>query len=190
MLVGAVETNQESNSKESLISGSTAEGVHCEEWDLEQLVRMHGSRVQRFCIAMTGDRDEALDLAQDVFVVAIERKASFRGDSSVETWLLGIAVRVCRSWNRRRAIGRRVFGLFAMLRDEVAGDTSRCVDQRDEIALGLGEMDVKSREVLVLRYFEGREVEEMAKILKLSRGGVDQRLTRARRKLADWLEGR
>lgn len=190
VLAASIDANLEADGD---ARGVTVGGAGCavdELSDLGELVRVYGQRVQRFCGSMTGDRDEALDLAQDVFVVAIERRASFRGASSVETWLLGIAVRVCRSWIRRRAVRRRVLGLFASSQAEVVSGLTAFVDENDEIARGLQAMDVKSREVLVLRYFEGREVDELTEILKLSRGGVDQRLSRARRKLGDWLEGR
>lgn len=157
--------------------------------DLSDLVRCFGQRVQRLCFSLTGEASESVDLAQDVFVIAIEKRQSFRGDSSVETWLLGIAVRVCRNWNRRRAIRRRAFGMFAMSRDDAATDTSVQIARREEILQGLQAIDFKSREALVLRYFEDRKIEELQVILNLSRAGVDQRLSRARRKLATWLEG-
>ncbi|XZE53947.1 RNA polymerase sigma factor [Planctomycetaceae bacterium SH139] len=155
--------------------------------DLPQLLDRYGSRVQRFCYSMIGNQDDALDLAQDVFVIAIERRRSFRGGSSVETWLLGIAVRICRNWIRRQAIRHRVLGLFGRSQSSTLADPTEKAARSDEIERGLGLLDVRSREVLVLRYFEGREVEELAEILQLTRSAVDQRLSRARRKLADWL---
>jgi RNA polymerase sigma-70 factor, ECF subfamily len=155
---------------------------------LEELVAGHGLRVQHFCGRMTNWHADAMDLAQDVFVVAIERQGTFRGDSSVETWLLGIAVRVCRKWIRREAIRRRVFGWMVTQSDSTGPDPAKACDAKDQVSMGLQSLDVQHREVLVLRYMENRDIEQIATVLKISRQSVDQRLTRARRKLGEWLE--
>jgi len=68
------------------------------------LVDRHQRAVYHAALAALGSHAEAEDAAQDAFVTAFKRLASFRGDASFKTWLLTIAWR--RAINRRRAAGR------------------------------------------------------------------------------------
>ena len=152
------------------------------------LVNQHGQRVQQFCGRMTNWHADAADLAQDVFVIAIEQQAAFRCESKVETWLLGIAVRLCRRWTRRQALRKRIFGWLSLERSDVGPDTTTDFETTDQILTGLQSLSSKYREILVLRYMENRDIEDVAAIVQISRQAADQRLTRARQQLATWLE--
>ena len=72
--------------------------------------------------------------------------------------------------------------------DSTGPDPAKACDAKDQVSMGLQSLDVQHREVLVLRYMENRDIEQIATVLKISRQSVDQRLTRARRKLGEWLE--
>jgi RNA polymerase sigma-70 factor (ECF subfamily) len=70
---------------------------------LDELFRRHSSRVVAWCYRLTGDRDRAPDLAQDVFVKAYASLHLFRRDSKFTTWLYSIARNRCRDDARTRA---------------------------------------------------------------------------------------
>lgn len=158
--------------------------------DVEHMVELYGERVLRFCQQLMGWHEDAFDLMQDVFVVAIERADTFRGQSSRETWLLGIAVQLCRNWGRRQAVRRRVMRWLPWTREQTSKDGTEHSDDVEELHLGLQQLNTAAREVLVLRYLEGHEIDAVARILGVTRGAVEQRLSRARRQLAAWLEQR
>ncbi|MFD0959656.1 RNA polymerase sigma factor [Paenibacillus chungangensis] len=63
---------------------------------LELLMEAYGAMVMRIAYFYTGDRHLAEDISQEVFLRAYRGWSSFRGDSSVKTWLTTIAVNVCR----------------------------------------------------------------------------------------------
>ena len=76
--------------------------------DFEAVVRLYWPKVFRFLLASLRDRDAAESLAQDCFWKAYRARKSFRGDSSLSTWLMRIAANLVRDHfrNRRLAFGR------------------------------------------------------------------------------------
>ncbi len=69
--------------------------------------------VRRYCLSRTGDVATADDLTQDVFVVALRRRDSFRGQAPMRSWLLGIAHNVVRTHHRDRTTAARAVARFA-----------------------------------------------------------------------------
>jgi RNA polymerase sigma-70 factor (ECF subfamily) len=67
----------------------------------DQFVRSSMTSIVALTYRMTGDRDTALDLAQETFVTAWEKRESFRGDGSVLGWLLRIASNKCMNFLSR-----------------------------------------------------------------------------------------
>jgi len=161
-----------------------------------ELVQLYQGRVYKLVFRMLGRRDEAEDLAQEVFVQVFKAVGTFRGDSRLGTWVYTIAVNLCK--NRLKYLGRRKAesqGDFEPLKErlnaeEVQGFTSGDVERPDQMAEGLeverivrqclSEMDPDFREVLVLRDLEDLSYEELQEITGLPDGTVKSRLHRAR----------
>jgi RNA polymerase sigma-70 factor (ECF subfamily) len=74
---------------------------------IDELFRRHRSRVVAWCYRLSGDRDLAPDLAQDVFIKAYSSLHTFRRDSRFTTWLYVIARNRCRDEARARSAVRR-----------------------------------------------------------------------------------
>src|SRR5690349_14822831 len=72
--------------------------------DFDALVRLHWMRVFRFALASLRDRDAAESIAQDCFVRAYAARHQFRGESSVQTWIMQIAVNLVRDFGRNRSL--------------------------------------------------------------------------------------
>jgi RNA polymerase sigma-70 factor (ECF subfamily) len=81
------------------------------------LVRLHQRRIYRVLLAIVRDPDAADTLTQECFLRAYEKRASFRGEAKVETWLVRIAMNLARDHakNRRQSFWRR---LVAWAKDE------------------------------------------------------------------------
>jgi RNA polymerase sigma-70 factor (ECF subfamily) len=69
--------------------------------DFEELVRLHRQRIFRFALASLRDSDAAESITQDCFLKAHRSWDRFRGDSTVQTWLMKIAVNLIRDYTRR-----------------------------------------------------------------------------------------
>ncbi len=156
------------------------------------LVDRFGLRIQRLSRRLCGGHPDAADIAQDVFVVALEKLSTFRGESRVETWLCGITVRLCRKWIRRRMVQRRLFGWLLKAAPRLIESPTRATsDQRSHSELvqaALQQLRPADRELLVLRYLEEYSVDDLANILGIARASVDQRLHRARERLGEWIK--
>jgi RNA polymerase sigma-70 factor, ECF subfamily len=74
---------------------------------LDELFRRHRARVVAWCYRLSGDRDHAADLAQDVFLKAYSSLDTYRRDSKFTTWLYVIARNRCRDEHRARSALRR-----------------------------------------------------------------------------------
>ena len=84
--------------------------------DLAALVEEHGDHLLRLCTLYLGEQSQAEDAVQDTFLRALQAWPKFRGESTVETWLVRIAINVCKNqlkspWRTRRAPAEALEGL-------------------------------------------------------------------------------
>jgi RNA polymerase sigma-70 factor (ECF subfamily) len=169
-----------------------------EEHAFHELVVRHQGTIYGLCLRMLGHPDEAEDVAQDVFVRSFQAIDSFRGDSSLGTWLYRIAINLCK--NRLKYLGRRRQGSGQTVEDVPEGELLRSVagglsvgepaPRPDEALSGnqtesliqraLADVDPDFRELLVLRDIDGLSYAEVMAITGLAEGTVKSRLHRAR----------
>lgn len=171
---------------------------------LARLVTKYQDRVLNTCWRICGDRDQAEDLAQDVFLRAIESLGGFRQKAQFYTWLFRIAVNVAISHRRKaaRAVKLSLHGrdgedlgdhqamrLVGRVSPEPESPPARLSARETQrrIMEGLDQLDEEHRAVVVLRDIEGFDYQQMAEILELPVGTVKSRLHRARLELRDWL---
>ena len=120
--------------------------------------------------------EDAADLSQETFIRALRGADRFRGDSTVRTWLFGIARNVFREWIRHRQRHRTV--PFADVQDRATGSGSEA--SWAEIEAVLAALNEDDREVLVLRFAFDLSGEETATALGISNEATRQRVSRAR----------
>ena len=159
------------------------------------LVFEHHRLVLGLATHLLGDREEALDLSQEVFLRVFRTLHRFRGQSALRTWIFRIVVNQVRNrqrWWRRRARSNQV-SLDDHVRDHgemVLGADASTPDRelnRKELGARLRaaiqHLPFEQRTALVLREIEGMRYEEIAYSLGLPVGTVKSRLTRARQAL-------
>src|SRR5690242_2955004 len=159
-----------------------------------ELVAEHQRMVVQLAMNLLGDRDEALDLSQDVFLRVFRTIHRFRGQSSLRTWIYRIAVNQAR--NRHRFWRRRHRGDQVSLDQHIAdhgeiqstGDSGpdRLLAQKqlaERLQHALDDLPFDQRSVIVLREIDGLSYEEIAFSLGVAIGTVKSRLTRARQTL-------
>ena len=155
---------------------------------------------------MVGDAEEAEDLTQDVFVKTYLALATFRNQSSLNTWLYRIAGNLCIDAHRKKARKENALGGATMSLDDTPSDSDEArsgrevPDERHEpyqllermeldaqIQLALSRLPDKMRSVVVLHDLEGLAYEEIAAIVDCPLGTVKSRLFNARLQLRDLL---
>jgi RNA polymerase sigma-70 factor (ECF subfamily) len=159
---------------------------------LEDLVHLYAPRIARVVRSLTPAGVDVADLVQDVFVDVLGGLAGFRGESSLSTWMVSVAIRRCRrhrrwAWTRRHWLSAKAID-ERDTPDHGAVDASLLLgEQGARVRQAVSRLPAKLREVVVLHYFESMEIAEIAKCLGMARSAVDMRLTRARAILRDVL---
>jgi RNA polymerase sigma-70 factor (ECF subfamily) len=175
-----------------------------DERAFNDLVKQYERRVFGLLLRLIGRRDEAEDLAQEVFVQVFKAIGGFRGEAKLSTWIFRIAVNLSK--NRTKYLARRKADSqdhFDGVGDETplrgAKDTTMAViDRPDELLSGIelesiveraiSELEPEFREVLILRDVEDLSYEEIADITGLADGTVKSRIHRARIQLKEAVE--
>jgi RNA polymerase sigma-70 factor (ECF subfamily) len=160
-----------------------------------ELVAEHQRMVFQLACNLLGDRDEALDLSQEVFLRVFRTIHQFRGQSQLRTWIYRIVVNQARNrqrWWRRRFRSQQV-SLDQHLEahgDDLAGRDGVLPDRifaqkqlADRLARALDGLPFDERTAIVLREIDGLRYDEIAYSLGVTLGTVKSRLTRARQAL-------
>ena len=142
---------------------------------MDRVVRDHYDAVYRFCARRLGPA-RAADAAQDTFLTAQRAIRRFRGESSLRTWLLGIALNECRRAIRRG--GAEPLPLEVDLVCPSAEGEASVVD-RQALAAALARLSEDHRDVVVLHELQGLTYEEVAAVLRVPVGTVKSRLHHA-----------
>jgi len=175
---------------DAAVAPKVMQGIAHEEFDL--VVREHQQRIYRVLLALLRDPDAAANLTQDCFVRAFESRKSFRGEASVGTWLVRIAVNLARDYQRSKRHGFWR-GLFRSSNNDDSHDAmamaadpqptaERVVLAREKAAAVWAIVDRLSpqqREVFILRFAEEMPLEQIALALRLQLGTVKTHLSRA-----------
>jgi RNA polymerase sigma-70 factor, ECF subfamily len=175
--------------------------------EIETLISLYGTLVFHTIFSMTGDLEESQDLAQDVFVRALQALDAARASSGAnfhaKAWLLRIAVNLVRMQQRRRSLMR--FIPFSRLREAQreeddtdrlsntmapvqpagygtpnTGDPAEVVAEREAIQRTLAQIPEALRTPLLLSIVGGLSSSEIAALLDVGEAAVRQRLSRAR----------
>lgn len=151
------------------------------------LVRLHQDRIYRHLLNLTGSREEALELAQEVFIKAWEALPGWRPDAQFHTWVYRIASNIALDVLRRR----KVVQFVALEEDydapaDQAGPEAQLQAKQSMQGLtaALERLTPEQREILLLREVEGLSYGELASALGVDQGTVKSRLARARAALA------
>lgn len=176
-----------------------------DEQAFNEVVRTHGDKVFSLVYRMIGNRAEAEDLAQEVFVTVFKTVDSFRSESKFSTWLLRIAANQCK--NRIKYLARRRTdggGLDDMpeerMADEGRAPVQGHIDAPDVLLeaaeletlmqQAIGTLDEEHRLLIVLRDVEELSYEEIGEVAGLPEGTIKSRLHRARMAIKDYLARR
>lgn len=166
-----------------------------DEQAFRELVAEHRDRVYNLTLRMLGNRAEAEDVAQEVFIQVFKTIDTFREESKLSTWLYRVAVNLCK--NRIKYLARR----HDRDRDQLDETTEAAASSASAVPGGpparpdravegaqmervlqeaIASLDEEHRVLVVLRDVEDLSIEEICEITKLPDGTVKSRLHRAR----------
>jgi RNA polymerase sigma-70 factor (ECF subfamily) len=134
------------------------------ELDFDKMYDLYGTSLYRFCFSLMGNRSEAEDLVQEVFIAAIKGRERFQRRSSVRTWLYRIAYYRSRELKSKR---NRETGM----RDDLHAPLSTS-DARLVLEQALDGLSIRLREAFTLVKIEQFTCQESARILGIPEGTV------------------
>jgi len=179
--------------------GAAAQKITAEEFDA--LVRRHQRRVHRFLLMLLRDPEEADNLTQECFLRAYQSLSSFRGESSLETWLLRIAANLARDHgrNRKASFWKRLLGYGDEEEDGPGPEVASAGASPEQVLLVredvravwdvANQLSQQQRAVFLLRFVEEMELSEIACALGLQVGSVKTHLFRAVQRVRSQLRG-
>ena len=161
---------------------------------IEHFVQTYQQDVYRLALSILDDSTEAEEATQDSLLSALRSLDSFRGVSSLKTWLYSITVNICRTrlqrYKRRAGLIETLGGILQIHKTRQAGIEDHAIQNESEEALwqAIHRIDEKHRIPIVLRYYHDLSVPEIANILQIPEGTVHSRLNTARRQLHEVLK--
>lgn len=165
---------------------------------LAWLMDRYGNDVLRTAAVLLKDRHLAEDVSQETFLRAFERIGQYRSDGTIRSWLLQIAINLCRA--RMRRVGwKRMFIREPVENDWLWNETGSTIYSPDvpgspgwatrmTLREEIGKLPMRDREVVVLHYFHDMRTADIAQVLNEPEGTVKSKLLRARRRLKIQLE--
>ena len=145
------------------------------ETDIRHILQTHGDALYRSAYLLLGNPHDVQDVLQEVLLRFLEKAPSFASTEHERAWLLRVTTNCCMDCLRFRR--KHTYTDLDLLRECLPAP-----EQQTHLE-ELYALPAKWKSVLILHYFEGYSVAEIAKILRLSENAVKKRLQRGREAL-------
>jgi len=157
---------------------------------IASLYTQYQDYVTRICFRYVKNREDAEDLAQEVFIKAMNRIGSFQGDSQLSTWLYRVAANHCLDylrWKKRQGVLHEECHAEAW--NDSGDDVYECKADRRLADLVLEKSDPEDRQLLFLHFEAGLTHGEIAEIEGVSRVAITKRLAKAQARIRHIRQG-
>jgi len=155
--------------------------------DFEQLIKMYESNVFCVSIGLIHNKEDAEEVTQDVFLKVYRSLSTFNKKSAFSTWLYRLTINTCLNFLRkknRKHFWTSLSEIFQISSKEASAEASMINRHDDEmIKQAIDSLPYKQRLAFVLTKYEELPQREVAAIMKLSEGAVEQLVLRAKNNL-------
>ena len=155
----------------------------------ETIYQQHAARIYTLACRMAGSLDDGEDLLQEIFLQAHRKLGSFKGDSSLGTWLYRLALNHCLDFvrSRRAKMGKLTDALDAEGASEPVAPRDTPIARLD-LERALAQLPEGCREAFVLHEVEGFDHKEVARLLGIAEGTSKSQVFKARNRLRGLLK--
>jgi RNA polymerase sigma-70 factor, ECF subfamily len=162
--------------------------ISCADRDAFRLLYLaYHKRLARFLARVIRHHDDLEEVINDALLIVWQHAGDFRGASRVSTWIFGIAYRCALKTIRRATARSRVAALELEGSETAVEDATRETEERQILDLGLSDLPIDQRFVLVLAYYMDYSCEEIAAIVECPVNTVKSRMLHARRRLRSFI---
>jgi RNA polymerase sigma-70 factor (ECF subfamily) len=166
-----------------------------DESAFERIVELYSAEVAALANRLLSWPGEVEDVTQEIFLAAFMGLKKFRCECSLKSWLFTITINKCRSYRYRRKL-RRLRSIPIPMKDigmrlprKDAGGLLIDKEDFNRIRYAVAALPARYREPVVLKYLQELDVDEISRILGISKNTLNVRLSRARKRLEPKLSG-
>jgi RNA polymerase sigma factor (sigma-70 family) len=144
-----------------------------DEGAFKEAVEEYSRRIYALCYRVLRDEEDAKDMTQEVFVRVYSKRGSFKGKSSLYTWIYKIALNMCLTYlkkHKAKMIPLDDVESFLEAREDAACDGS--LELRRLVTAALGSLPPKQRAVFSLRFYDGMPFKDIAEVMGTSVGAA------------------
>lgn len=153
---------------------------------LVRLMNAYEKDVFRICLALLKDVSMAEDAVQETFLKVYRKFDTFRGECSEKNWILKKAIHTCKDLQRSkwfRHIDRRI------TLETIPEPLMPLVQEDSDLINAIFSLPAKERQIIMLYYYEGMTLTEVAQVMEISSAALSKRLKKIRIKLKQYMEG-
>lgn len=157
----------------------------------EELVEAFEKKIYNYAYGFTLNREDSLDITQEVFVKIFKNINNFKENSSLSTWIYRITSNVCIDYTRKNKKTKMISITeeneeFINQIPDKSGEISNIIENNElgiEITTALNSIDTDARQIIIMRDILELSYSEICDILKIEEGTVKSRISRSRKKL-------
>lgn len=161
---------------------------------VELIMNNYGNDIKKFVYTYVNNEVDADDITQEVFVTVYLKLNTFKGDSTLKSWIYSIAANKCKDHLRKHRLRHNNLIEKIIKQQKVNVATVSTANSQstleDYLFEKILELPIKYREVIILYYYKELPIKEIGLILKMKEATLQSRLLRGRKKLRDLIQER
>lgn len=147
---------------------------------LEMMIEKYSNMVYRLALTRTNTRENSEDVYQEVFLRLARKMPEFKNEEHEKAWLIRVTINCSKN-----LLNSSFLKNTTEMKEELVFETK----ERHDIYYAVQDLPVKYRTIIYLFYYEDYKINEISKILKINENTIKSRLSRAREKLKEKIEG-
>ena len=160
--------------------------------DFERLIKIYQPNVFRTAMGLLHNKEDAEEITQDVFLKVYDSLSSFNQRATLSTWIYRVTINTSLNFLKKKKGNRLLVGLSALLglasKEKQSEKLVIDKEEKDSIRKAMQELPEKQRLAIVLTKYEELPQKQVAEIMHISEGAVEQLVIRARKNLRKSLE--
>ena len=144
------------------------------------MIEKYSNMVYRLALTRTNTKENSEDVYQEVFLRLARKMPEFENEEHEKAWLIRVTINCSKN-----LLNSSFLKNTTEMKEDIVFETK----ERHDIYYAVQELPVKYRTIIYLFYYEDYKISEISKILKINENTIKSRLSRAREKLKEKVEG-
>ena len=151
-----------------------------DDYDIENTINEYADLIYRISFLILKNKADVDDMVQETFYKYMTTDISFKSEDHKKAWLIKVSQNKCKDLLRSQKV--RAYITYAEIEEKFLSDDE--IEKKDiDEYLRIANLNYKNKSVIMLYYYEGYSIEEVAEILGISVSATEKRLQRAREKI-------